>query len=61
MITKTYYLENTNKANKRINKIIDNFMCFVETKMIEMNYIEVEIKCRVEDIKTIEELISDLV
>ena len=54
MITKTYYLENTDKANERINKIIDNFMCFVETKIIEM-------KCRIEDIKTIEELISDLV
>ena len=34
MITKTYYLENTDKANERINKIIDNFMCFVETKII---------------------------
>ena len=61
MTTKCYYLENTNEANDRINEIIKHFICFVETKTVEMNYIELNIKCRNEDVQTIERLISDLV
>lgn len=61
MKKKVYYIENTNEANETIEKIINDFICFVETTTVEMNYLEVEIVCRNEDLKAIEELLKDFV
>lgn len=38
--------------------VIQNFPCFVETKEVDEEWIEVSIKCRVEDVASIERMIS---
>ena len=44
MTEKVYYIKNTNKANETI----------------EMDYLELTVKCRNEDVKTVEKMIEDL-
>lgn len=61
IITKVYYLEYNEKTIKRIEEIIDKIICFVWKEFIEMNYIELVVKCKEEDVKTLEEMIKDLV
>ena len=61
MTKKVYYLEYNDITNKRIEKIIDKYICFVNTKIVEMNYLEVEINCRTEDLKAIERELKDLI
>lgn len=61
MIKKVYYIECTNENNETIENIINDFVCFVETKPIEMNYLEVEIVCRKEDLSSIENRLKDII
>lgn len=61
MRTKVYYIDNTNEANDTINYVIDNYICFVTTKTVEMNYLEVTITCRVEDLLAIKNCLKDYV
>lgn len=61
MIKKVYYIECTNENNEIIENIINDFICFVETEPIEMNYLEVEIVCRKEDISSIENRLKDII
>ena len=50
------------KANKRLDKIINNFPTFVNiNKIVCTEYLEVEVICRQEDAWSIEYLLSDLV
>ncbi len=50
------------KANKRLDKIINNFPTFVNiNKIVCTEYLEVEVICRQEDAWSIECLLSDLV
>ena len=60
MTEKVYYIKNTNKANETIDKIVNDLMCFVRVETIEMDYLELTVKCRNEDIKTVEKMIDDL-
>lgn len=61
MTKKVYYLEFNDEVNERLEKIMNNYICFVECKIIEMNYQEVEIVCRNEDLKAIEKELEDLI
>lgn len=61
MIKTCYYLPNDETTKERIDKIIDKIMCFVEKKIIELNYLEVTFLCRIEDIEYIEKELADLV
>ena len=61
MIRKTYYTENNNKANEIIQKIIDNYICFVDVETIEMNCYEIIIEMRKEDKKNIERMLKDII
>lgn len=61
MIRKTYYTENNNKANKIIQQIIDNYICFVDVETIEMNCYEIVIEMRKEDKKNIEKMLKDII
>ena len=60
MIDKVYYIKNTNKANETIDKIVNDLMCFVRIKAIETDYLELTVKCRNKDVKTVEKMIEDL-
>jgi len=61
MIKKVYYIECTNENNEIIENIINDFICFVKTESIEMNYLEVEIVCRKEDVSSIENRLKDII
>lgn len=61
MTKKVYYIENTNEANNAIERIINNFPTFVDVETIEMNYIQLTIECREEDLKAIENILKDFV
>lgn len=61
MITKIYYLKDNNKTNEIINKIINNYICFVKKETIEMDYFELTIICRIEDISNIENELKDII
>lgn len=61
MIRRIYYTENNNKANETIQKIIDNYICFVDVETIEMNCYEIIIEMRKEDEKNIERMLKDII
>jgi hypothetical protein len=61
MITKVYYLEDNETNNNKVNEIINNYICFVKKETIEMNYFELTIICRVEDISSIENDLKDII
>lgn len=60
MTKKTYYIENSIELEAAIDKIRDTFMCFITREFIEMNYSEVEINARNEDIASIERILAPL-
>ena len=59
MVEKVFYLEANDITQKKIDKIIYRFICFCRKKIIEMNYFEITIKCRVEDLEAIERIIEE--
>lgn len=61
MTTKTYYIENTTELDEVLEQIEEDFPCFVDRELIEMNYSEVSINARDEDISTIEKRLAPLV
>lgn len=61
MTNKTYYVENTNELDTALETIENNFPCFVEREFIEMNYSQIEINAREEDIASIERILAPLV
>ena len=58
MIEKVFYLEANNVTQKKIDKIIYNFICFCRKEIIEMNYFKITIKCRIEDLQAIERIMK---
>lgn len=60
MTLKVYYIENTNALEEALEKIIDSFACWVKRNLIEMNYSEISIKARDEDIKHIEDILAPM-
>ena len=61
MTTKTYYIENTTELDEVLEQIEEDFPCFVARELIEMNYSEVSINARDEDISAIEKRLAPLV
>ena len=61
MIRKIYWIENTNELDDALAKITDTFPCFVDRELIEMNFSEIGIFARVEDIAGIERILAPLV
>ena len=61
MRTKTLYAENTNALEEALKNITNNFPCFINRELIEMNYSEIEIKAREEDVANIERILASLV
>ncbi len=61
MTTKTYYIENTTELDEVLEQIEEDFPCFVDRELIEMNYSEISINARDEDISAIEKRLAPLV
>ena len=61
MKTLDIFVEWTDEANNTIDKIITLFPCFVETTILEMNWREVIITARIEDIVNIEKILAKIV
>lgn len=61
MRTKTYYIQNTNELDKALETIRDNFPCYVNREFIEMNYSQIEIQSRNEDVVNIEKILAPLI
>lgn len=61
MRTKTLYAENTNVLEEALKNITNKFPCFVNRELIEMNYSEIEITAREEDVASIERILAPLV
>ena len=61
MIRKVYFVENTNALDEALEKIVDTFPCFIDRETIEMNYSEIGIFARAEDICGIERILAPLV
>ena len=59
MTERVFYLQANDITQKKIDKIIDNFICFFKKTIIEMNYFEIIIKCRVEDLQAIERIMNE--
>ena len=60
MIEKIYWIENTNELETALDKL-DCIPCFVDREFVEMNYSEITIKARQEDLKTIEKIFAEIV
>ena len=61
MTTKTYYIENTPELDDALTIIAQSVPCFFSLEPVEMNFYEVEIEARNEDISTIERILAPLV
>lgn len=61
MTNKTYYIPNSTELDDVLNEIEETFPCFVERDFIEMDYSEVAINAREEDIASIERMLAPLV
>ena len=61
MTKKVYYIEYTNEAEKAIERVTNELPTFVEAEAVEMNFVRVEIDCRIEDVKTIERILEAVV
>jgi len=61
MTEKTYYIENCTELEEALEQIEQNFPCFVDRELIEMNYSKVAINAREEDIASIEKILAPLV
>lgn len=56
-----FFTEWTNDAATAVNAVTNLFPCFVELKSVEMNWTEVTIKARQEDMSKIEILLAGIV
>ena len=61
MIVKVYYIDGTRENKARMREIRDMFPIFFSAKPVEMDFLEVTIEMRVEDVSSIERLIAPLV
>ena len=61
MTNKTYYIENTIELDNTLELIENTFPCFVEREYIEMDYSQIDIKAREEDIASIERMLAPIV
>lgn len=56
-----FFTEWTSDAAAAVDAVTDTFPCFVELKSVEMDYMEIIIKARQEDMARIEILLAGIV
>lgn len=61
MTKKVYYIEATVSLISAIEYLENTIPCFIECEPVEMNYMEVSIICRNEDVAFVEKAVAPLV
>lgn len=61
MERKVFYIENTKALTDTLDKIVYDFPCWISREFIEMNYSEVGITVRAEDMSAIMDRLAPLV
>lgn len=61
MVTKCYLLNSDKQVLKAISKICDRVPCFIDAKSVSENRFEFTIKCRQEDVATVERILAPFV
>lgn len=61
MINKTYYIKNSKKLDTALKTIEQKVPCFVNRELIEMDYSQVSISARQEDMIFVENTLAPLV
>ena len=61
MVKKVYFMENSDKANSAIDLLESAIPCFVFCTPIEMNWLEVKVQARVEDLATVERILAEVI
>jgi hypothetical protein len=61
MRTLDFFAEYTTDTFNAIDEVTNNFPCFVNWESVEMNFIEIAIIARQEDIVSIEKIFSKIV
>lgn len=61
MTTKILHIENSKEAFEAYEKIENTFPCWIDAIPIEMNYSEVIIRARAEDMASIEKILAPFV
>ena len=49
-----WYFDNIDEVMGTVEKVRDNFPCFISVETLELNWAEVTVKARVEDMASIE-------
>lgn len=60
MTTLSFFAEYTETTLNLIDKVINDFPCFVKWESIEMNWMEITVKARAEDMASIEKIFSEI-
>lgn len=61
MVKKVYFMENSDRVNKAVDLLEAAIPCFVFRTPIEMNWLEVKVQARVEDMATVERILAEVV
>lgn len=61
MKTLDFFAEWTTKTAEILDKVAERFPLFMDIESVEMNYVEVTIQAREEDIASIERMIAEIV
>jgi hypothetical protein len=61
MITKVYYIDGTRENKQKMKEIRETIPCFYSSKPVEMDFLEVTIQMRIEDVAFVEMMIAPLV
>lgn len=49
-----WYFDNINEVMETVDKVKDNFPCFISVENLELNWAEVTVQARAEDMASIE-------
>ena len=61
MITKNYIIDGSRKSAKALAEIVRRIPCFLEQTPMNDGSIEVEIRCRAEDVAFVERMLAEFV
>ncbi len=61
MTNKTYYIQNSTELDDVLDEIEETFPCFIDREFIEMDYSEIAINAREEDVASIERMLAPLI
>ena len=60
MVNKTYYIENSVELNTVLELLKMAIPCIIEREYIEMNFSQIDVIARAEDLRTVEKYLAPL-